>query len=45
MIKTENSSRLMIFSAITKLEGNEILVKEQKKNSRGIEEFMIIERK
>jgi hypothetical protein len=33
MIKPENSSRLMIFSVINKSEGNEIPVREQKKNS------------
>lgn len=31
MIKTENSSRLVVFSAITKLEGNEILVRDRRK--------------
>lgn len=45
MIETENSSKSMIFSAITKPEGSENLVREQKKSSKGIEEFMTIERK
>lgn len=45
MIETENSSKSMIFSAISKAEDSENLVREQKKNSKGIEEFMTIERK
>lgn len=35
----------MTFSAITKLEGNKTLVREQEEKLKGIEEFMIIDRK